>query len=157
MGERGAMWAERRSEASRSTKDAVNTDSISPEPLRPVLLDEGILSCITDGAKKSRGGPVAKAGLLCERHANLEYNGPSDAHQLWRDETFRLRSRVKIKQNRIIRTRPIFKHWRADVQLQYEDSLLDRDQVIQFASRAGFEVGIGDWRPRYGRFRVESL
>jgi len=29
------------------------------------------------------------------------------------------------------------------------------DQVIEFASRAGFEIGIGDWRPRYGRFRVD--
>lgn len=130
---------------------------LAGEPLRPVLPAEVIHACLVEGAKRTRCGPAAKAGLLCEHHAVLEYDGPSDAHELWKQETFRLRARVKVQQSRVVRTRPIFRHWSSDVRLEYEDSLLDAQQVCEFASRAGFEVGIGDWRPRYGRFHVEAL
>lgn len=129
---------------------------LAGEPLRPVLPGEAIQACLIEGAKKVRSGPAAKAGLLCENHAVLEYDGPADAHALWECDKFRLRSRCKIKQNRVIRTRPIFWHWSARVTMEYEDTLLDADQLYEFATRAGFEVGIGDWRPRYGRFRVEK-
>jgi hypothetical protein len=128
---------------------------LAGEPLRPVLPDEVIHACLVEGAKKTKNGPAAKAGLLCENHAILEYDGPTDAQELWAKDEFRLRSRVKVQKSRIVRTRPIFKYWQATVSIEYEDSLLDADQVLEFASRAGFEVGIGDWRPRYGRFRVE--
>jgi hypothetical protein len=128
---------------------------LAGSPLQPVLPDEVIHACLIEGAKKTKSGPAAKAGLLCEHHALLMYDGPTDAHELWEHGAFRLRARVKIKQNRIVRTRPIFRFWQALVSLEYEDSLLDAEQVVGFATRAGFEVGMGDWRPRYGRFQVE--
>lgn len=125
------------------------------EPLRPVLPDSAILATLIDGAKKTRSGPAAKAGLDCLDHAVLEYDGPTDPHTLWEDKRFRLRSGVKVQRSRVIRTRPIFRTWRTLVRLEYEDSLLNTEQVVEFTRRAGFEVGIGDWRPRYGRFLVD--
>lgn len=129
---------------------------LADDPLRPILPDAAVQACLIDGAKKTRNGPAAKAGLLCDDHAILEYDGPTDPKELWDRKDFRLRAGVKVKQNRVMRTRPIFQEWQAEVTVSFEDSLLDRDQVIGFATRGGFEVGIGDWRPRYGRFRVES-
>ncbi len=52
------------------------------EPLQPVLPDEAIHVCLIEGARKTRNGPAAKAGLLCEEHAVLEYDGPTDPHEL---------------------------------------------------------------------------
>jgi hypothetical protein len=130
---------------------------VAGNPLCPVVPSESIHACLIEGAKKVKSGPAAKAGLLCDQHAVLEYDGPRDPHELWKETRFRLRTRCKVKQSRVVRTRPIFWHWTATVAVEYEDSLLDADQVIEFASRAGFEVGIGDWRPRYGRFHVEEI
>ncbi|MEQ8785102.1 MAG: hypothetical protein RIC55_02345 [Pirellulaceae bacterium] len=127
------------------------------EPLRPVIPGEAIHACLVEGAKKTKNGPAAKAGLICEKSAILEYGGPTEAHEIWAEERYRLRTRCKIRQSRVIRTRPIFWHWSALAEVEYEDSLLDADQVLEFAARAGFEVGIGDWRPRYGRFRVSLV
>ena len=50
--------------------------------------------------------------------------------------------------------REIFRYWSAKITVQYEDLQLNREHVIQFAQHAGFQVGIGDWRPKYGRFTV---
>ena len=129
---------------------------LAGQPLRPVIPDHVIHACLIEGAKKSKHGPAARAGLCCSEHAVLEYDGPIDPHELWNNKTFVLRAGVKVRQNRVMRTRPIFHSWHANVQLEYEDSLLNAEQVVGFASTAGFEVGIGDWRPRYGRFQVES-
>ena len=130
---------------------------LAGEPLRPVLPADAILACLLDGAKRLRSGTAAKAAIDCDEHAILQYEGPTDPHELLEMPAFRLQSRVKVKQNRIVRTRPIFRLWKADVTLHFEDALLDRDQAVEFATRAGFEIGIGDWRPRYGRFQVETV
>lgn len=125
------------------------------DPLRPVLPNYAILAVLIEGAKKTKNGPAAKAGLDCCDHAVLKYDGPTEANELWESSKFRHRCGVSVQRSRVMRTRPIFCQWSADVCLEYEDSLLDAEQVVGFARRAGFEVGIGDWRPRYGRFEVE--
>ena len=130
---------------------------LAGEPLRPVLPDTAIHACLIAGAKKTRNGPAAKAGLLCEQHATLEYDGPSSPEELWEDKRFRFRTGVRVQQARIMRMRPIFHDWQATVNVEYEDSLLDEVQVVGFAQRAGFEAGIGDGRPRYGRFTAELV
>ena len=55
---------------------------------------------------------------------------------------------------RIMRTRPIFNDWSAVIHLDFEDSILNESDVVDFATKAGAVVGVGDWRPRYGRFEV---
>lgn len=66
------------------------------------------------------------------------------------------RRRVTIQRNAITRTRPAFKSgWTAKIQLQcnlpeyISPSLLN--EVIQ---QAGKLIGVGDFRPTYGRFQV---
>ena len=53
-----------------------------------------------------------------------------------------------------MRTRPIFNDWSAVIHLDFEDSILNESDVVDFATKAGAVVGVGDWRPRYGRFEV---
>jgi hypothetical protein len=35
--------------------------------------------------------------------------------------------------------------------------LIEEDEVLELFKVAGFRIGIGDWRPRYGRFSVRRL
>lgn len=57
---------------------------------------------------------------------------------------------------RVMRCRPIFPKWEAVVTVNYLD-ILSADQIVAFAERAGGYVGVGDWRPRHGRFTVEVV
>ncbi len=62
---------------------------------------------------------------------------------------------MKVKQSRIVRTRPIFRHGVPEFRLEYEDTLLDLPQVVEFASRAALRSASVTGGPECGRFRVE--
>ncbi len=120
----------------------------------PCIPAENIEAALTDGAKKLRRGVDAKAGLFVMNHSPIIYDGPTDPIELWNTESFRSRVSAKIQKSRIMRTRPIFREWAIDVHVEFEDSLLNKVDVLEFAARAGSICGIGDWRPRHGRFFV---
>lgn len=120
----------------------------------PVVPAENVEAVLIEGAKKVRRGVDAKAGLYVLEHATLEYEGPKDAEQLWSNESFRSRVAVRVQKARIMRTRPIFREWSLAVHIEYEDTLLNHADVLEFAKKAGSIVGLCDWRPKYGRFSV---
>jgi len=123
------------------------------EPCIPFQILE---SALIGGAKKEKRGPAAKAGLIVEAHAPLEYDGPRNPEELWEDEQFRLRVPVKVGMARVIRTRPMFNNWSATVAIKYLANMLNPKDIRSFLQSAGQEIGICDWRPRFGRFVVEQ-
>ena len=68
-----------------------------------------IEAALIRGAKKAKRGPAAKADILVESNAPLEYDGPRDPKALWENERFRLRVPVKIGTSKVMRTRPRFR------------------------------------------------
>jgi len=120
----------------------------------PCIPAENIEATLIEGAKKIRRGMDAKAGLFVLEHSTILYDGPKDPEALWNTDAFRSRVSAKVQKNRVMRTRPIFNVWSIDVHCDFEDSLLNQNDVIEFARNAGSMVGVGDWRPRHGRFTV---
>lgn len=110
-----------------------------------------------NGAKKSKEGMQAKSGCFCLEHSRLDYEGPRTAKELWDDEEFHFSAKVRIGQSSVQRMRPIFKDWSTIITLQYEDTLVNAARVTAWLEAAGTQVGIGDWRPQYGRFVVTKL
>lgn len=123
----------------------------------PILPAHVIDAMIINGAKKSREGPTAKSGCFCLEHAELEYEGPRTANELWDDEQFRFSAIVRIQSSRIPRMRPIFRDWALNINLHIEDSVVNISRVDEWLTTAGTQVGLCDWRPQYGRFTVERL
>lgn len=121
--------------------------------LGPYLPGDNIWRCLYDAAKKFKKGVKVKEGLLISTDVNpLAYKGPRDLSGLWADENFRLSASVRNQQNRVMRTRPMFQFWAADCTAVADPTLIELRDVEQIAETAGQIVGIGDWRPRYGRF-----
>jgi len=123
----------------------------------PIIPADVIDAVVINGAKKSKEGLVAKAGCYCEGHAELEYNGPRKAVDLWNEEDFRFSTKVRVGMASVQRTRPIFRNWSAVITLNIEDSMVNLARVDEWLKVAGTQVGVGDWRPKYGRFTVERL
>jgi hypothetical protein len=123
--------------------------------LRPCLPCEAIEATFTDGAQTRNKGPTARAGLVVNTPALLHYEGPDSLEDLWADEKFRLRTGVRVRNARTMRTRPRFPTWSAQVTASFLPTLLDRAEVVEFFRIAG-SLGVGDWRPRYGKFIVEE-
>lgn len=59
-----------------------------------------------------------------------------------------------------LRYRPQFDTWSTVVQWELDSELLQVGDLVNLISRAGFGVGVGEWRPEkggeYGRFEIDS-
>jgi len=108
-------------------------------------------------ARKQKMGKQAAAGLYVTKNFPLIYEGPSDPKELWLDEKFRFVVAVKVGQARIMRTRPIFHEWSAEVEIEFDPDLVNADDVRLWVRTAGYEVGLMDWRPKFGRFDVTEI
>jgi len=123
----------------------------------PILITEMIDALVLTAAKKFKQGQTAKSGCFCLNHARLEYEGPRTAEELWADERFHFPRLVRIRGSRVLRMRPIFQDWSAIVTLNIEDTLINIVRVDEWMRVAGTQIGLGDWRPQYGRFTAQRL
>lgn len=124
---------------------------------RPCIPAEALTAAFVSAAKLTKSAPEARAGLVVEENAILEYEGPRDLDELWADPNFRLRTAVRIGRSRMMRTRPRFDDWSVRFTAHFLPTLLDRDEVVRTYQTAGFQRGLGDWRPQNGTFAVEVL
>ena len=108
------------------------------------------------GSRKAKLGKQAQAGMFVYDHAPLEFDGCElDKNALFERDQNRHCAAVRIGQSKVMRTRSIFEDWSADVEITYNDTMLNKSQVIQSVLDAGEQVGICDWRPKFGRFHAE--
>lgn len=124
---------------------------------KPCIPGEVVEGTLVSAAKRSKTGKQAQAGLICPDAALLEFDGNRAIEDLWQDEDYRLTVGCKVGQARIMRTRPKFNQWAATITVQYDDSLLNERQVVDFFTLAGQNIGMCDWRPKFGRFEVEQV
>lgn len=61
---------------------------------------------------------------------------------------------VVIQKNRIVRSRPRFNDWQIEFYIKFDEERISRDTIKNLLTEAGETKGIGDYRPRFGRFKV---
>lgn len=119
----------------------------------PYLPAQNIERALLDAARLSKRGKQIERGMFIQTDTNpIAYRGPRDTDGLWKDENFRLMASVKQQTSRIMRCRPLFREWTADAEGILDPNFLDPADLEAIATTAGQVIGIGDWRPRYGRF-----
>lgn len=123
------------------------------------LPSEAIHAAIVAGARSEKlGKDFNKAILITEDMPKLKYTGPRDLDKLYADGNYVDRRPVKVGQQKVARTRPIFKDWSIDVEITYAPEVIaDAANIVRLAQYAGKFVGVGDYRPKFGRFEVETL
>ena len=122
---------------------------------KPCLPGEILEAAFVAAAKKQKKGKQAQAGIFCPDSYPLIYDGVRNPQELWADKQYQYKVGARVQQNRVMRTRPIFRNWSCKIQVQYDDSLLNEEEVKHIVRVTGEIVGVGDWRPKYGRFKVE--
>lgn len=124
----------------------------------PYLPADNIWRALLDAAKKTKQGKTFQEAVIITTDVNpLSYNGPRDAAGLYADANFVFRKSVKNQMNRVMRTRPIFQTWSTSAEGVCDEALLNFRDLKEIAERAGAVIGLGDWRPRYGRFTAEVV
>jgi hypothetical protein len=123
----------------------------------PCIPAEAIEATFLAGARMHRRGPQAAAGVQVEAPARLCYDGPQDIDELWHQKPYRLRVPVRVGNARTMRTRPRFDKWHVEFTASYLPSFLSRTSIEEILATSGIARGLGDWRPKFGRFQVECL
>ena len=129
-----------------------------------ILPAESIKAALIGGAKKEKSGPQARGGTFVRGSPVLEHNSSgNNLDELWGDGDSQNvhRVSVKIASSRVMRTRPQFHDWSAEVDIHYDTSQAHASDIVRWLETAGRIIGIGDWRPEksgdFGRFTVEEV
>lgn len=121
------------------------------------LPSDNIERCIVQGAMKSRRGKDFQAACLCT-DVSIPIEHPMKGktrEQMLKNPEYILRKSVRIKDSRIMRVRPRVPEWSITFDLEYDDSVVSVGDIKTALVNAGTLVGLGDWRPKYGRFIPE--
>lgn len=123
-----------------------------------ILPDFVIEAALTNGAKKARLGTTFKSAIFVEKHAVLDIGRPipKDIGELYKDPNYVFRKPARVGDKMVPRTRPIFRNWKATFSVAFDDEQISYTQLEQAVRDTGNLVGVGDWRPRHGRFTVEK-
>tara|TARA_R100001163_G_C5061698_1_gene198640 strand:+ start:1810 stop:2421 length:612 start_codon:yes stop_codon:yes gene_type:complete len=125
------------------------------EDIGPYLPAEMIRACLIQGAKLSKGGASVKRTCFVLVDAPLQYDGPRDMEGLREDHGFRDERMAVVSMRRVLKTRPVFRDWEAEVEISYIPEAVDPDDIIRYMTDAGLYIGIGTGRSLgFGRFEA---
>lgn len=129
------------------------------DDLGPHIPSDNIERCIQLGAQKSRLGKDVQAAMWCSQQMfAIEYTGPRTKAKLMADSAFTIRKGVVVNKSRIIRIRPMFPTgWKVKFSIEYDETVVNGKDLIKAMQDAGALIGLGDWRPKFGRFTVAIL
>jgi hypothetical protein len=124
----------------------------------PFIPTWNMIRCLQAAASRHKLGKHVVRGLVpVNEQASFAYDGPRDAAELWKSGLFHSRKGVGVGSKRVIRTRPCFTDWTAEAELELDLTILDPDTVNLIAYEAGLYEGLGDNRPRFGRFKGSAV
>lgn len=126
------------------------------EKEQPIIPDKSIKAMLGDAAKSFREGPKCKEGVLIMNNSVLDFDGPKSIHQRWKKKYYR-REPLKQKTSVIIRTRPSFNNWKAELEIFYDEKIVNPDMLERWLDIASKYKGIGDGRPTFGRFNIAEI
>jgi len=114
---------------------------------------------IRDGAKAQKGGKKVTAGLQVDPDmVPLIYDGPRTREGLFQDKRFVDVRPVKLNgKSTVMRARPRFDQWSLEFMVQVFTDVLSLTLVHEALDTAGRLKGLGDFRPKFGRFVVKEF
>jgi len=73
------------------------------------------------------------------------------------DDLERHREYVTVQRSKILRIFPMLKQWSGILNLTYDETQISEEALTEILIYGGSFVGMGDYRPLYGRFSVEKI
>lgn len=126
--------------------------------LGPYVPGQNIESTIVGGAKLQKLGTKFKSAFMVQQDKiAVEYTGPRTLEKLQSDPRFIDMRSVKVQQARIQRCRPIFTDWSLTFTILFNPEVIERRDVLKAVSDSGMLVGLGDFRPRFGKFEAVEV
>lgn len=115
-------------------------------------------SCLVAAGKLQKLGTKFKQGVMvADSELALENVSAPTPEALWEDPRYRDCRGVRVGTAKVMRYRPIFRKWSLVANVAYDEQVVDAADVKKALLDAGSLIGLGDYRPRMGRFDVEFI
>lgn len=117
---------------------------------------DNLVALVIQGCRQNKRGKLATAGVIeTQPYYPLIYKGPRKPAELYEEPRFVDRRLVVVNRGRVVRTRARFDEWQLPISLLVDTNKINLTHVHDAIVQAGESVGLCDYRPRFGRFRVE--
>jgi hypothetical protein len=115
-----------------------------------------IRASLIEGAKLFKLGRHIQRSVVFLEHRgfSLIHNGPGDPEKLYENRRYVDRRSVKVGTAKLFRCRPRFEQWSAEGVLILNEAMLSLEDMRKSFEAAGEFVGMGDYRPMFGRYEV---
>lgn len=114
-----------------------------------------VMAALIGGGKLHKlGTAIKRSAIINEDKVTLLHDGAPQPEALFKDTRFVDMRSVKVGTSKVMRCRPIFRKWALKFSVSYDESAIQRGDLDMCLRSAGQMVGLGDYRPRYGRFEV---
>lgn len=109
------------------------------------------MASVKRGQKKNvRGGLYVDNAKI-----PLEYDGPRDLDEMWSSGKFHRLDIVSVMRSKVLRCRPCFQPpWAAEFTMTIVPQVLNVSDVQDALIHASMLEGLGDYRPKFGRYNV---
>lgn len=116
---------------------------------------ENVEATLINGAKANKKGKdVEKYCNVTDLYIPLDYGETLSKEELISNYEYRDTRVMTVMRAKILRTRPRFDRWQIIFNLQYDETKIDIDTIVNAMGYAGQYVGLCDSRPKYGKFVV---
>jgi len=113
-------------------------------------------ACLIAAAKLQKLGVKFKQGVqVVEDELLLDGFSNKTPDELWENLDHVDVRGVKVGQAKVMRYRPIFRKWSTSATVAFNEEVVSESDVRKAVMDAGALIGLGDYRPRFGRFNVE--
>jgi hypothetical protein len=124
----------------------------------PVLPAANVFRSLQQAAALTRNGKDIERGLvILDEHCPIGYDGPRTPEQMWGDGKSRFVDRRMARVNRapVVAIRPRFDEWRVAYRYELDDEVMNPDDFLHIAHKAGRMIHVGDYRRFFGHYTVE--
>ena len=129
------------------------------DEIGPFIPSVNVEGCIRDAAKANRLGQAVTAGVqVSPDRIKLIYKGPRGRDELYEDKNHVDARPIKLqKSTTVIRTRPRFDQWAIEFEVMAINEVIALSNVQKFIEQAGIFKGLGDYKPKFGRFILKEF
>lgn len=123
----------------------------------PCIPSKNLRRCFIKGATATKCGKKFESGAVIPDDATLIYDGPrSQEAMVACGDRFRHIEMKNVSRSKVPRTFSIFHDWSAEFTVQFDDHVIDGNEIYEAVDAAGRLQGVCEGRPQYGRFTIED-
>lgn len=120
-----------------------------------VIPGVNIEKALIQAARKSKKGKQFESGVSIFQDVPLDFpDRGKPLEKLYECGNYTDRRMVVVQRNRVARTRAKFLDWSLSFEVDFDNELVNESDLFDTVELAGQMIGIGDYRPRFGRFEL---